>query len=331
MRIYSFIFVLFVVFLFIINELLCFEVIGKIVFIFTVLNIISILIAYGFHRNFVKFIFEDLNRAAIVSESYFIDRRMDVEKLVISSNAIVPKYMDEGSHYINSCLEFSRKYYFLYNISKRMIDSKYIRCSWMKLKKANILDNIKKGDLVLYHREGSFIGSILRFVTRFYWEHCSIYIGNEKLHDCSPGGVREISLLPWIGDERVELCVLRPQFIDSTKIDFAITKTISDSKNVGYGYFTIILMFWDIITGNTRLGLMDRKILIANIFINLVILLFIVKFPEYIRLHILFFLLSSIYMFGSIHHKFVFMDNYKDIFSEIPQLYDFWRLKDEKP
>jgi hypothetical protein len=223
-------------------------------------------------------------------------------QLILYLKTHIPTDFETYDENANEVLQRSQQMPYIYDIAHTVHDSKFIRFSWLAIRKTEVnefIEKLKGGDVVLYHKNNSIIGHLIRFFTRCYWEHTAMYVGDGNLIEASPGGLKKLKIEPWIVDNNVTLGILRPD-IEISK------KTLVESEKYigcGYAYYKVMKHWWQIVTGSTGLGFI-RPI---TIFLNLaqfgLALSFAISFPNHTRVQVLTVLLTGPYMFDSIHHK----------------------------
>jgi len=86
----------------------------------------------------------------------------------------------------------------------------------------SIFDKIKRGDLI-FTRSESYMGKVIRFVTKSNINHVAIYLGDDKIIESQLGfGVRYYELLKYIDDKNCEVSCGNLIQIDSKQIEKAI-------------------------------------------------------------------------------------------------------------
>ena len=259
------------------------------------------------------------NLGAYVAVSQIVaqDRLIDNVRLILYGPFHIPEEIKTQDVNAQKVLEFSQQHPYVYDFADTVYDYNFLRFSWLTIQKKNIealVSVLRAGDMILYHRNGSIIGAAIRFFTRCYWEHVSFYEGNGMLIDVSLRGVVRIPIEPWIQDDQIMLGVLRPS------VPYPEQGIKFTQKHVGdkYAYRKVFILWWRIVTGKVRLGLITPLIFIINL-IQLGIALFIcLAAPQFTRLQIFLFALSAPYFFSSIHHRLAYakdLDTFKNIFN----------------
>lgn len=306
MRIYAMYFVVFVLLAFMINEFIAKEHTNNFLKYWLFINISLVISAFLFQRKLRLIVANDPNKMMVLAYLVNEDKLFDNVQLILHSKTHIPDDVGTYDNNADKVLQFSHQNPYVYDISHTVYDRNFIRFSWLAIQKTepiNLISKLKAGDVILYHRENSIIGNLIRFFTRCYWEHSATYIGEGVLIEASPGGVKKVNIGPWILDPKVSLGVLRPDIDIPSDAFVEMEKHIGD----GYAYHKVLIHWWRIITGGTRLGFMTPIILLINMFQFGIALLIVFLFPTLTRLQIATILLTGPFMFDSIYHKVAYI------------------------
>ncbi|MGD0597105.1 MAG: hypothetical protein ABSA64_06230 [Sedimentisphaerales bacterium] len=312
MRSYAYVFIPFVLICFIVNEFVSNILIFIFILLYCYFHFAILIIAYYFHCRFRDYIDFDLNKLLMVNMTNNVDEHQDIVSLITLRHCRIPPEIITCYSYADRILKEIQQIPFLHNLTRTIVDHKYLRFSWIKADKSKqkeFISALKVGDIILYHSCKSVIGSIIRFLSRCYWEHSDHYIGNGKVMNVAPGGIKAVDINKWVTDDKVELAVLRRQDMD---IEY-FNKFMQKIEGGKYNYLGVLIELWRIITNKKQDGLMTLPIFIINITLVFIIMYVWYRHPDLTRLHLFLFLIFAPYLFDTVYHWWV----YKKDFSEL--------------
>jgi len=307
-RVYALSFVVLISIVFIFNEFIPKNYTNELVKVWLYFNLFLVLFAFLLQRKLYGLVSNDPNKLMLLAHMVNHDKLVDPMQLILHSKTHIPSEFKTYDKKANEILQFSHQNPYIYDISYTVYDRKYIRLSWLLIRKIEpnkFIENLKAGDIVLYHKKNSIVGFLIRFFTRCFWEHTASYIGEGNLIEASPGGVKKIKIEPWLVDNNISLGILRPDLQVPKETFVEMEKKIGS----GYAYHKVIMHWWRIVTGSTRLGFITPMIIVLNIVVFCLAYSIAIFLPEYTRIQILAVLIIGPYMFDSIHHKVAYIKN----------------------
>lgn len=313
---YAKIFIPLVLLFFIVGEYMQKDNVTRYVQIWLLFNLFLVLLAYFLQHSLRRFIAGDINKMIRLAYICNHDNNFFFNKIILNTPTHIPTEFETVDVNARTVLKFSQENPYLYDISHTVYDRKFLRFSWLKLKiedKENFIENLKPGDIILYHKKNSILGIAIRFFTRNYWEHTAAYISDGQIVDVAPGGIKKVPISPWLRDKAVELSVLR---VNSELPADKFIHLIEEKIGSGYAYLKVFIVWWQIVTGKTRLCLLNPLIVSLNIIqiLSAEILTFIS--PSYTRIQIASILITAPYMFGSVYHRIAYRRDFRLILGD---------------
>lgn len=308
MRIYALSFLILVLLAFIVNEYIPKNYTNELIKIWLYFNLFLVILAFFFQKKLYQLVLDNPNKLILLASIVNNDKAVDPMRLILHSKTHIPTEFETYDKNANQVLKFSQQNPYIYDISHTVYDRNFIRLSWLSIRKTNpneFVNNLKVGDIILYHKNNSIIGFIIRFFTRCFWEHTATYTGEGYLIEASPGGVKKIKIEPWLVNNDISLGILRSDINIPRETVIELEKKIGD----GYSYYKVMVHWWRIITGNTRLGFMTPIIIGLNLILFCFAYSIAILFEEYTRLQILAVLITGPYIFDSIYHKVAYLKN----------------------
>jgi len=320
MRMYSKIFVILVLLTFVINEFIPKDTTRAIIQAWLITNFTLVIVSYILQSRLRKFVEGDIKRALSLAFINNVDRPPDIVDMILNMDNYIPGDFDTYNQNANHFLEASHLLPSLYDVAWTAFDRKFLRFSWLRVKKQKpdvFIPKLKFGDFILYHRCGSIIGSIIRFFTRCFWEHTAIYVGDGKVIEAVPGGGQKSNIERWLLNDKISLGVLRPR---KKLVQKMYDSTIKEVIGRGYNYIGVLGVWWRIITGSSGLGFMTPLIIFLNLIQFSLAVYLTISLPEYTRFHIFLVLLTGTYMFATIYHKIAYDKDFESILSSISEV-----------
>ena len=273
-----------------------------------------VVIAYYFHCRLRDLVGTDVNKLIFLNMTNNIDKRTDPISLITLLSLRIPSEFETEHPHADLFLRGAQETPFMHNLAWTIMDYAYLRFSWIKVLISNpesFINSLEIGDVILYHSKETFIAKFIRFITRCYWEHTATYVGDGKVFNVSPGGIEEINIINWVKDKNVELAVLRnpDESYESQVAKVKRLKYLEDESRAGrlsYGYYSVLVEFWRILTDKKKDGIMKLHIFLVNISLLSIILFSITYNPHLTRLNIFLIAILTPYLFDTIYHWWVY-------------------------
>lgn len=314
-RFYVKIFLILVILTFILTSFLEDELINLVIFTWSTAHLCIIGIAFYFHTRLRIIIKGDINRHISIISSNNVNKRKDPISVISLFPSEIPediKTVDTNARIVFTGL---KDFPFVHCVARTIHNFSYYRYDWLKIDKSAFDMSFKSlmiGDMILYHNKRSLIGRCIRLFTRCYWEHSAIYSGSGKVIEAVPVGVIESNLSDWLLDDNVEIAVLRVDMDEEKQHE--IMGFMKSTIGKRYNYSGVFNSFWVIVTGKSCDGLMTPLILFSNLLLLSIVFYCNFHAPDLPRLGLLFFSISSVYMFDCIYHWLAFKPNLKSLF-----------------
>lgn len=245
---------------------------------------------------------------------YSSHRAPNPAELAVWGGGIIPEGVDtfdpNASYYLEACKRAPH----LHEISKTQFNYDPRRFSWLKALKSdsqNLISKLLPGDMVLYHHKNSLTGKVIRTLTRCYWEHTAIYIGDGLIMDVSPGGIKKVSILEWLADSNIDLAFIR----FSMKPWDSMKEFVLKLEGNGYNYIGVLRVAWHIFVGRQNPFGITLKRLTLTLLAGLCINYAFDAFNTPIRLQIMLATFFAIFVIDSIYHPIAYTSNLESIFS----------------
>lgn len=267
------------------------------------LHMLILITSFIYHMRLHRVIKDDINKKILVVKTNTINDLKDPISMIALAPLEIPE--DIATEDVNARVVFSglKKFEFLHCVCRTIHSHNYYRYDWLKIDKTNSSDLINKlmvGDQILYHKEKSIVGKIIRFFSRCYWEHAAIYMGDGLLVEAVPGGVRKTHLSSWIECDDTDIGVLRAPGAEEKREE--IISLCESMVGDQYNYRGVFNKFWMIITKKSCDGLMTPLVLMVNIALIFLTSFICYEYPDKVRIQIFIIFLISPYLFSSIYH-----------------------------
>lgn len=317
-RLYVKLFLILAIFAFILTIFIEDQIMSYVIFIWSSIHLLILLLAFYFHVRLKFFIKDDLNKLVLVISNNTINKKDDP----ISIISLYPLYIPEGIKTVDSnarvVLAKLKEFPFVHCVARTIYNFSYYRYDWLKIDKLEFDESsnlLMIGDFVLYHNKRSAIGWCIRLLTRCHWEHSAIYSGNGRVVEAVPVGVIESVLGEWLSNKNIDIAILRLEM--NEKQQYKFIEFIKSQVGKKYNYIGLFSKFWVIITGKSCDGLMTPLTLFTNLLLLSFVFFYCFNAPELPRIGLLFLVFSSAYMFDCVYHWFAYSSNLNLIFENI--------------
>lgn len=247
-----------------------------------------------------------------------VNKKDDPISVIALSPTEVPeniKTVDPNARLVFSAL---KEIPYVHCVSRTIHSYNYYRYDWLRVDRSTFIDlvgGLMIGDIILYHDKRSLIGWCIRFLTRCYWEHTAIYMGNGYIVEAVPAGVIKTRISDWLADAHIDIAVLRRKMNDEQTAELCeFVETIIGRK---YNYLGVLKKFWVIVTGKSCDGIMTPVIFFTNLLLVSIVIYHSFANPELPRVGILLLLISSIYMFDCIYHWLAYNPKLTSLFESL--------------
>lgn len=310
MRIYAKVFFPFIICIFVINEIVSKAWMLNFVLYYCCFLFTIVIIAYYFHCRLRDFIGDDLNKWIAINMTNGVDRRVDIISTIALDSLRIPPQFTTDPPNADRFLKGIQETPFMHNLTWTIMDHKFIRFSWIRVDKSDhkhFLESLEIGDGIFYHSNKSVIGCLIRFISRCYWEHSAVYIGNGEVQETvPPDGMRRTKIIEWLQDDDIELSVLRqPIKAEHNPFHDEIFCKYMDKwmrMDRGYSYYGVFKEFWVAITNKKGDGFMKLHIFLANIILISTVLWTCYCIPELTRVHLFLIMIFMHYIVDTIYH-----------------------------
>lgn len=317
-RLYVKIFLILAIFAFILTTFVEDQTMSSVIFIWSSIHLLILLLAFYFHVRLKFFIKGDLNKLVLVISSNTINKKDDPISIISLYPSDIPEEIKTVDSNARVVLAGLKEFPFVHCIARTIHNFSYYRYDWLKIDKLEFdesSNSLMIGDLILYHNKRSLIGWCIRLFTRCHWEHAAIYSGNGRVVEAVPIGVIESDLRDWFSNKNIELAILRPEMNEERQPKFI--EFIKSTVGKKYNYIGVFNKFWVIITGKSCDGLMTPLTLFTNLLLLGFVFFYYFNAPELPRIGLLFLVLSSAYMFDCIYHWLAYSPNLNLIFENV--------------
>ncbi|EPN5213264.1 YiiX/YebB-like N1pC/P60 family cysteine hydrolase [Vibrio parahaemolyticus] len=297
------------------------DVLRIIMIIFILFNILTVSVAYLFHRRLKARISNDLNdKIYVISKNNVTDFGYPAgmimhPKFELPSDIAAEPNATTAYNQLKHIPYIHLLFDTIYNYS-------YYKFDWLQADKERLMSNLsllKKGDLILYHRKSSVVGKLIRFFCKCYWEHCAVYIGGGELIESVPPKVKKTNISEWLVCSDVEIAVVRPKATGES-ITVRLESEDFEKRTLGkpYDYHSVLLKLWGILTHKQGDGIIKFYTLVFVLVSYLVPLCLVVFYPNTINAAILMNYLISIYALDSLSHWMAFNPSIEQILNNNP-------------
>lgn len=298
---------------FLTGELFSKQVAHTIFIIWNLFNIALIVIAWLMQFRLWRVVGDDPYNLMLLAKYTSLGHAPLPYQLIAARRPCIPDGIETEEHLAPQFLEALACTPYILEVTRTQFDRNPLRTSWIRIKKDNpdtVVNLLEKGDSVYYHKSNSIIGYLIRRVTRSYWEHVAMYVGDGNVMDVAPGGIRRVKLLEWLANDKVDIGVIRHRELPE---NFNIESLLS-KEGASYNYIGAFGLFWKIITGQTGVaGLSLERVVLFSLSIVFWLIIFSIYLPL-TRVETIFIFASAYYLIDSICHPIAYREDVKLFF-----------------